>query len=729
MPHPAPDQPQSPRSGALIGSSGIDAETAGQWQPHPQALQTAQIDDWLAIAPDGVVTVFSGKVELGTGIQTALAQIVAEELDVPLASVCVVMGDTARTPNEGLTAGSKTVATIWGSARHAAAEARQALLARASSRLDAPPTDLVVADGVVARRDDPQRRVTYAELLAGGRFDQQITGHAPLKPGSAYHLIGQSAARVDLQAKFSGAPSFIHDLRLSGMLHARVVRPPSPGATLRTLDASSLQDIPSAQVVRLGNFIGVVAEREEQAMRAARALRVTWDETPTLPAPETLFEALRNQPTTDRIEQERGDAAAALANAATVVSASYRQPHQAHATMGPSCAVARFDDDGGVTVWCQSQGVFPLRGALADLLELPVERVRVIFQEGAGCYGHNGSDDAAADAALLARAVGKPVRVQWSREDEFAWEPKSPAMLIEARGGLDASGALVGWEYEVWSPSHANRPRAALDLLAGQLAQGKPAPTRSFYIGGERNAPNDYTIPNRRVTVHWLTRPALRVSSLRSLGGAANTFANESLMDELALAAGVDPVEFRLRHLDDPRGRETLQAAARAAHWGEPLAPSVGRGVAYARYENTEAYVAAVAEVAVDIASGRVRVRRVTVAHDCGIIINPDGVRNQIEGNVIQATSRALKEEVRFDTTRITSLDWESYPILKFSEIPEIEVVLLDRPDEPPVGAGEAATITMAPAIANAIAAATGARLRQIPFTPARVRQALMAEE
>lgn len=727
MPNPAPNQPHTTRSDALIGSAGIDAETAGQWQPHPQPTRDTQIDDWLAIAPDGSVTIFSGKVELGTGVRTALAQVVADELDVPLTSVRVVMGDTARTPNEGLTAGSKTVATIWGSARHAAAEARQALLALAATHLGAAPADLVVADGEVARRDDPQRRVTYAALLAdaGGRFGQPVTGRAPLKPASAYRLIGQSTARLDLEAKFSGAPSFVHDLRLPGMLHARIVRPPSPGATLRSLDDALLHNIPGAQAVRLGNFIGVVAEREEQAIRSARLLHVTWDEAPTLPAPETLYETLRQQPTTEQILQARGDVDSALAGAAMVVSARYTQPYQAHATMGPSCAVARFDDDGSVTVWCQSQGVFPLRGALADLLELPIEQVRVIFQEGAGCYGHNGSDDAAADAVLLARAVGRPVRVQWSREDEFAWEPKSPAMVIEARGGLDASGALVGWEYGVWTPSHANRPRRALDLLAGQLLHAQPTPPRDFYIGGERNAPNDYSIPTTRVAVHWLARSPLRVSSMRSLGGLANTFANESLIDELALAASVDPVKFRLRILGDQRGRETLQAAAQAARWGEPLPPGVGRGVAYARYENTEAYVATIAEVAVDTESGAARVQRVVVAHDCGLIVNPDGVRNQVEGNVIQATSRALKEEVRFDTSHITSLDWESYPILTFSEIPDIEVVLLDRPDQPPVGAGEAATITMAPAIANAIAAATGARLRQIPFTPARVRGAL----
>lgn len=708
-------------------SADIRAESAQpRWQS--AALDSMRIDDWLAFAPDGTLTIFSGKVELGTGVQTALAQMVAEELDLPLASVRVVMGDTARTPNEGLTAGSQTVRTIWNGARLAAAAARQALLTMAAERLEAPLADLSVAGGAVTSVEDARRRVTYAELVGGKRFDLPIPDDVLVKPASAYQLIGVSAPRLDLMAKFSGAPSFVHDVRLPGMLHARVVRPPSPGATLDTIDERSVADIPSVRVVRLGNFVAVVAEHEEQAVRAARRLHMTWRETPSLPAFDALYETIRQQSATDEVVQQQGDVDAAWRDAATVVSASYFQPFQAHATMGPSCAVARFDE-AGLTVWCQSQGVFALRSALAQLLALPVERVRVIFQEGAGCYGHTGSDDAAADAAVLAREVGAPVRVQWSREDEFAWEPKTPAMVMEARAGLDAQGRLIAWDYGVWTPSHVGRPTGMApqgrDLLAGQLLHGEPQPPRRMQIGGGRNAPTDYTMSNARVTVHWLASSPLRISSFRSLGAFANVFANESLMDEAALAAGVDPVAFRLRHLDDPRARDTLEAAARQAGWGEPQPHGAGRGVAFARYENTEAYTAAVADVHVGTATGEVRVRRLVVAHDCGLMINPDGVRNQIEGAAIQATSRALKEEVRFDTTRLTSLDWESYPIMTFSETPDVECVLLDRPDQPPVGAGEAATTVIAPAIANAIANATGLRLRQMPFTPARVRQAL----
>jgi nicotinate dehydrogenase subunit B len=560
--------------------------------------------------------------------------------------------------------------------------------------------------------------------MGGKRFKRTITGSAPLKQPDQYRIVGTDVARADLPAKVAGQPSFVQDLRLPGMLHGRVVRPPSLGATLVSLDEDIVRD---ARVVRLGNFVGVVAEREEQVIGAAASLQVAWRETASLPTMADLFDALRRGPTVDRVVAQQGAVEAALAHATTRLSAVYYQPYQAHASIGPSCAVAAFDGD-QMTVWCSSQGVYPLRGALADLLELPLERVRVIHLEGAGCYGHNGADDVTADAALLARAVGRPVRVQWSREDEFVWEPKAPAMVLQAQGGLDERGNVAAWDFEAWSPSHANRPRRSLDLLAGQLLHGKTASPSGFFFGGDRNAPNDYAFPNSRVTMHWLERTPLRSSSMRSLGGAANTFANESFMDELAVAAGANPLEFRLRHLDDPRARDVLEAAAQRAAWGTPLPPGQGRGIAFAHYENTEAYVATVADVQVDAERGTVRVRRVVVAHDCGLIINPDGVRNQIEGNVIQSVSRALKEEVRFDTSHVTSVDWESYPILTFSEVPDVAIVLLNRPDQPAVGAGEPATITTAAAIANAIYAATGARLRQVPFTPERVRAALHPE-
>ena len=692
-----------------------------QWSETGVLAQANQVDDWLALEPDGTVTAFSGKVELGTGVKTALAQIVAEELDVPFERVQMVMGDTARTPDEGYTAGSTTIQFGGFALRQASAEARRALLEMASDRLDAALDELVVRDGVIAVSHHPSRTITYAELMGGKRFNRTITGQAPVKRPEEYRVVGQPVPRVDIPRKLTGASSFVQDVRLPGMLHARVVRPPSPGAKLVSIDASSAQDV---QVVQLGNFVGVVSEREELAVRAAKQLKVKWRETAHLPKMEDLYTYIRSQPTTDDTVVDEGDVESAFKSAATRVRATFHQPFQAHASIGPSCAVADVQGDRAV-IWSNTQGVYPLRGALADLLEMPPEQVQVIHVEGPGSYGHNGADDAAADAVILSRAVGKPVRVQWTREDEFAWEPYAPAMVMQVSGGLDRQGHVIAWAYDVWTPSHVARSRVKSQLLAGQLILGRRPPRPQWFGGGDRNAPTNYVFPNQRVVAHWLAGLPLRTSAMRSLGGAANTFANESFIDELAAAAQADPLEFRLRHLTDPRAVEVLKTAAQHAGWGTSPPSGEGRGLAFAQYENDAAYVATVAQVQVDTASEAVRVKRVVVAHDCGLIINPDGLRNQIEGNVIQSTSRALCEEVIFDESRITSVDWDSYPILQFSKVPDVEVVLINHPDQRAVGAGEPATITTAAAIANAIFDATGARVRQIPFTPQRIRAAL----
>ncbi len=693
------------------------ADEGSDWSETGALKKANQVDDWLAIDRDGGVTVFSGKIDSGTGVQTALAQIVAEELDVPIERVRMVMGDTARTPDEGITAGSTTIKFGGFALRHASAEARRALLEMASERLDAALDELVVRDGVISVSHHPAQTITYGELMDGKRFNRAITLQAPLKPPAEYRVVGKPVARLDLPRKFTGAPSFVHDVRVPGMLHARVVPPPSAGAELVSIDETSVQD---ARVVRLGNFVGVVAEREEQAVRAAKQLRVEWRETARLPEMEELRTFIRRQATSDDIVREEGKVDSALKKATTRVEARYHQPFQAHASIGPSCAVADVQPDRAV-IWCATRGVYLLRDELANLLQMRPEQIQVIYAEGAGSYGHNGSNDVAADAAILSRAVGKPVRVQWSREHEFAWEPLAPAMEMQARGGLDQHGKIVALAYDVWTPAHV----AGAGLLAAQWISGQPPRPPDWFGGGDRNAPTNYTIPNQRVKAHWLPSLPLRTSSMRSLGGAANTFANESFMDELAAAAKIDPLEFRLRHLDDPRAIQVVKSAAEHAGWGTPLPPGEGRGIAFAQYENEEAYVATVAHVRVDATSGEVRVQRIVVAHDCGLIINPDGLRNQIEGNVIQSTSRALKEQVTWDDSRITSVDWESYPILKFSEVPDVEIVLIDHPTQPATGAGEPATITTAPAIANAIFAATGARVREIPFTPKRVRAAL----
>ncbi len=694
---------------------------------------TTRLDDWLHIEPDGMVTAFSGKVELGTGVRTALAQIVAEELDVPFERVRMVMGDTARSPDEGYTAGSMSISGSGGMLRDAAAEARRVLLEMAAEQLDADASELVIKDGVISVKGRPERSVTYTGLMGGKTFEREVTRSAPLKPPRDYRLVGASVPRVDIPQKFSGQQSFVQDLSLPGMLHARLVRPPGPSAQLVSLDESSVKDVPGlVKVVRRGNFIGVVAEREEQAILAAQRLKVEWSETPSMPRMVDLYHHLRSQPTQDTVVVDDGDVEAVIAGSARQLHAEYHQPYHAHASIGPSCAVADAAN-GQLTVWCSTAGPYPMRNVLAELTGLPAEKVHVIHVEGAGSYGQNGADDAASDAAVLSRAVGRPVRLQWSRQDEFVWEPKAPAMVMEVSAGLDEQGRITAWDYHVWSPSHVGRARIAGQLVTAQLMAGQPAPAGRFSLGAERNAPTNYTLPRQRVTVHFLPTSPLRTSAMRSLGGAENTFANESFMDEVAAASGVDALEFRIRYLDDPRARDVLHAAAEKAGWQTRTSPqrrpsagvAEGRGVAFARYENDEARVACIAQVQVDMDSGVVTVKRIVVAHDCGLIINPDGLKNQIEGNVIQSLSRALKEEVQFDELRIRSVDWESYPILKFSEVPEVDIVLLNRPEQPALGAGEPSTVTTAAAVANAIFDATGARLRQIPFTPARVKESL----
>jgi CO/xanthine dehydrogenase Mo-binding subunit len=686
---------------------------------------STRLDDWLSILPDGTVVAFSGKVETGTGVRTALAQIVAEELAIAPSAVRLIMGDTKLTPNEGYTAGSMTIQSGGSQLRKAASEARMALLERAADYFGMPVEELELQHGRIFVRAEPERgSIGYGELQGGRPFERTITGKVAPRSPDGYQVVGTSERRVDLEGKFTGAASFVHDFRLPGMLHGRVLRSRSAGARPLSVDQSEVQD---AEVIRLGDFIGVVAEREEQAIKAVRQLKVTWQESAPLPGVEALFDWMESQPTSDQVIQDEGDVTTELRRAARRVHAVYRQPFQAHASLGPSCAVA--DLQGGMlTVWCSSGGVYPLREALANLLELPRGQIRVIHLEGSGAYGQNGSEDVAADAALLARASGRPVRVQWSRADEFIGEPKAAAMLMEADAALDDQGTIMAWDYQVWSSTHTNRPRHALGLLAGRELRGHPPVTPSpFFFGGERNAATNYTVDNRRVTMRWVAEPPLRTSSMRSLGGAGNTFANESFMDELAAAAETDPLAFRQRHLADPRALAVLEAVAQAASWGSELPAGEGRGLAFARYENDQAYVATVIEAAVEESSGRVEVRRVTVAHDCGLIVNPDGVRNQIEGNVLQALSRALKEEVQLDSQGQTSLDWDSYPILTFREVPELDIVLIDRTDQPSMGAGEPATVTVAAALANAIFAATGARVRQVPFTPGRIRAALAA--
>ena len=718
------------------------AETSGQVASHADEADQAirlgqtttgatQLDSWLSIDRNGDVTIFSGKVELGTGVRTALGQIAAEELDLPFERVALIQGDTARTPDEGYTAGSQTIQAGGVNVRKAAATARQVLINLAATRLDVPSDQLNLADGVISSIADPRRRVSYADLVGDQRFALPIDDNVVTKDPSLYTVVGQPVQRVDLPPKVTGGVTYVQDLRLPGMLHARVIHPSGVNARLAQVDESSITGLPGVvKIVRNGSFLAVVAEREEQAIKAANQLQVTWDPGPALPSQATLSAYLLAQQTQDKVLADTGDPDEVLQSNPSVLQATYTQPYQSHGSIGPSCAVADVAD-GQYTIYSSTQGVYQLRGAIAQLLNVGPDHVRVVYMEGAGCYGDNGSDHAAAEAALLAQAMGRPVRVQWMRHDEHAWEPKGPAMVMQVRGAVNGTGTVAGWDYQVWTPTHTTRAGGqAGNLLPGPLMD-PPAPVAtSANFGGDVNAMTNYGLGANRVTAHWLPLSAspLRPSALRSLGAMANTFANESFMDELAASAGADPLEFRLRHLNDPRGAAVLQAAADQFSWQPRTAPSQsgsGQGLAFVRYVNALTYVATMVDLSVDPQSGQVTLGRVVVAHDCGLIINPDGLKNQIEGNVIQSASRAILEQVTFDTSKITSVDWRTYPIFRFDAVPKIDIVLVNHPDQPAWGAGECATLTTGAAIANAIFWATGARVRDVPLTPARVLSVL----
>ena len=689
-----------------------------------------ELDSWVRIDPDETVTLFTGKVELGQGLRTAIARIGAEELDVALERVRVETADTAHGLDEGITAGSGSVEQSGPAMRVAAAEARAHLIELAAAALDTRPAELRVDDGVVI---GPGGRTTYWQLLGGGRFGRLITGAAAPKPAADHRLVGKPGPRIDLPELVAGSARFVQDVSLPGMLYGRVVRPPSPAARLEYVDEVEL---PGATLVRDGGFLGVVAEREEDAAAAAERLRraARWSEEPTLPPARALADWLRRQPARSFpvVDGAAVDAPvpplAEPAGAARTLRASYSKSYTMHGSIGPSAAVAEWSG-GDLVVRCSAQGIYPLRAALAAALGLEPDAIRVVHVPGPGCYGHNGADDVALDAALLARAVpGRPVRVQWTREDEHAWEPYGPAMLVELQASIDANGALLDWNHDAYGTTHLARPLpsagpgsalVAAWHLETPLPRIAPVPRLGFHIGIHRNADPLYDVPSRRVVKHLIEAAPLRTSSLRSLGAYANVFAIESFMDELAEAAGADAVEFRLRHLRDERAREVLVAAAERAGW-----PGEAIGVAFARYENVKAYAAVAVEVAVDDETAEIRLERAWIVADAGEVVDPSGLANQLEGGFVQAASWTLKEQVAFDDTRVTSTDWETYPILTFPEVPEIETVLLDRPGAPFLGAGEASCGPTPAAIANAVRRATGIRLRDIPFTPERVRAA-----
>jgi nicotinate dehydrogenase subunit B len=691
-------------------------------------------ESFIKITADGTVNAFNGHVDLGTGIRTALGQIVAEELDVSFARVAVVLGDTSRVPNQGATIASETIQISAVPLRKAAAQARHFLLARAAQRLELPLGELTVEDGLIRGRDN--RSVSYGELIAGDTIRLELAEDVAVKAVDAYSIVGQSVPRVDLPAKASGELVYVHDVRVPGMLHGRVVRPPYAGvdagdfvgSSLIEVDEASVCDIPGlVAVVTIGDFIGVVAAREENAVKAAAQLKVRWKPTPTLPDLKDIETALRANPSTPRVLIDKGDVDAAIDAADRPMQRTYVWPYQMHGSIGPSCAVADVRDD-AVRVWSGTQNPHPLRADLAILLRRSEAEIDVIRMEAAGCYGRNCADDVSADAVLLSRAVGRPVRVQLTREQEHAWEPKGTAQLMDVNGGLNADGGVAAYDFATRYPSNG-APTLAL-LLTGMI----PAVPDIFHMG-DRTAIPPYDYGNMRVVANDMP-PIVRASWLRGVSALPNSFAHESYIDELATEAGVDPIEYRLRYLKDSRAVDLVNAVARRGEWTprpvwkERAAEGDivrGRGFAYALYVHSKfpgygaAWSAWIADVAVNKATGDVNVTRVVAGQDSGLMINPDGVRHQIHGNVIQSTSRALMEEVSFDRASVTSREWGAYPIIKFADIPKIDVLMLPRQGQPPLGVGESASVPSAAAIANAIFDATGVRFRELPFTPERI--------
>ncbi len=687
------------------------------------------LDRWLRINGDGTVTVFPGKVEIGQGILTALMQIVAEELDIAIERIRLAPTDTSYSPDEGMTSGSRSIQEGGLALRYAAAEARDLLLQRAASKLGVSLEQLTVTDGEIIARSGG--RTTYWELTSDDLLKREATAEVAPKLAAHHTVVGSPAPRLDIPAKVTGAPVYVQDMELPGMLDGRIARPPSRRARLVAFDEAEVRALSGVTaIVRDGDFLAVVAEREDQAIRAQRRLArsARWEEVATLPENNPRY--LCDMKSEDEVISEKSDATAAARGSHTL-AAEYTRPFIAHASIGPSCAIARFED-GRYTVWTHSQGIFPLRADLAKVLGVAESDIVVTHVEGAGCYGHNGADDVALDAVLLARAVpGKAVRVQWMREDEFAWEPYGSAMVVRMSGALDAAGNVVGWTHELWSHGHSTRPGptdGANLLAAWHLAQpvkaSRPGNPPLPGGGSHRNAIPLYEFPNQCVTNHLVRDAPLRTSALRSLGAHANVFAIESFMDELAHAAGADPVEFRLRHLKDARARAVIETVARMAGWrsreqGDGMR---GRGVGFARYKNLGCYVAVIAEIRVE---NEVQVTRAFAAVDAGQAINPDGIINQIEGGIIQTVSWTLKEQMNFDRERVTTRTWDDYPILTFAEAPEVEVELINRRDQPPLGAGEGAQGPTGAAIGNAVFSAVGVRLRDMPLTRDRFIAAL----
>jgi nicotinate dehydrogenase subunit B len=706
------------------------------------AADPVALEPFVIIEAGGSILAFNGHVDLGTGIRTALAQIVAEELDVAFERVTIILGDTGVAPDQGPTIASETIQVTAVPLRKAAAQARAYLIAQAAARWALNEEDLTIEEGLIRPKAPDNRTLSYGDIIGADRTRLALAADVEVKAPRDYRIVGKSQPRVDLPAKATGGLVYVHDMRLPGMVHGRVVRPPYAGVdagdfvgrSLVSVDDSSVAHIPGVlAVVTIGDFVGVVAEREENAEAAMRALRVTWKPAPPLPDLKDVPDALMANPSRPRTLLDRGNADAAIAGAAKRMTRSYVWPYQMHASIGPSAAVADYED-GRLRVWSGTQSPLPLRADLARLLDLPESAVELIRMEAAGCYGRNCADDVTADAALLSRAVGKPIRVQLTRDQEHLWEPKGAAQFMAVDGGLDASGGVAAYDFSSRYPSNG-APTLAL------LLTGKVAPTPAIFEMGDRTAIGPYDFENHRVTVHDMP-PIVRAAWLRGVSALPNTFAHECYIDECAAEAGADPIEYRLRYLKDRRAIELVQQLAKRAGWTPRPAPAMerdddgllhGRGFAYALYVHSKfpgygaAWSAWVADVAVDPGTGEVALTKITVGQDSGLMINPDGVKHQIHGNVIQSASRVLKEEVTFSKIAVASREWGSYPLLTFPEVPPVDVLMIPRPEEEPLGVGESASVPSAAAIANAIFDATGVRFREVPFTPERILKGLRA--
>ena len=751
-------------SGFLIVSFGAGALaepfafSQGPFDTHASHIDPTRLDSWIAVGSDGDVTAYTGKCDLGQGMLTAQTQLVAEELCVPISRVKLIQCDTAVTPDQGTTSGSQSTPTNFNEKNlaQAAATAREALVAMAAEHLSEPAGQLTVADGMISGKAG--RRVSYSELIGGKRFNIPLNAQAKRKAPAEWTVLGKPVPSLDRVALMTGEFEFVHNVRVPGMLHGRVVRPPEVGATVASIDEGSVRQITGiVKVVVRENFVGVVAEKQAQAEKAARQLKVKWNPGSGLPEQKTFYDALRKLPSRDVMLVNSKDVEAKLGSAVTVLRTTYAYPFQMHGSIGASCALADVKPE-SVTVWSPTQSVYPTRSIVAMLLGMPLEKVRVVFVRGSGCYGLNGADAVSFDAALLSHAVGKPVRVQLSRSDEMAWENFGSACVIEERAALDSNGAISAWDCETWVASRGGRPDYDHpgNVVTGMLVGYKPepiTPRKAVEPSGElRNGSNAVpsyvvgcisekcggagTVRSERVQSHTVESPFF-TGPLRSPVRIQNTFAHESFMDELSARAKADPVVFRLQHLHETRIIDVLKAAAQAAKWETRPSPKAknghsgvlrGRGIACVAYEGDNGYAALVAEVEVDPATGHVLPRKFTAALDCGPVSNPDGLRNQIEGGILQGMSRSLVEEVTWDDRKVTTVNWSTYDSLHLGiEVPEVDVVLVNRANVPATGAGETAITLVAAALGNAIFDATGARLRTIPFIADRVKAALQA--